>query len=167
MEHSIDPADGVEPVETMEPGIRFKGEIIIEPKKNALEEAKKYHTGLIMWTDGLKLDHGRVGAAVCWREKALDLWKEKSVFLGKIKEILDAELWGISNALDITAKETSNAKDVPITIFCDSQKALRAIEHSPYHKENRFLRGLIYGKVKSLKVTDIMLPFGGSLAIQA
>ena len=77
---------------------------------------------------------------VCWREKALDLWKEKSVFLGKNKEILDAELWAISNALGM---ETLNAKDVPITIFCDSQKAVRAIEHSPYHKENRFLRGLI------------------------
>ena len=106
--HSIDPADGVEPVETMEPGIRFKGEIIIEPKKEALEEAKKNCTGLVMWTDGSKLDHGRFGDAVCWRESPIDLWKEKSVFLGKNKEVLDAELWAISNALDIAAKKTSN-----------------------------------------------------------
>ena len=117
-----------------------------QTRPNALEEAKKNRTGLVMWTDGSKLDHGRVGAAVCWKESPIDLWKEKSVFLGKNKEVLDAELWAISNALDIAAKKTSNDKGVPITIFCDSQKALRAIENSPYHKETRFLRSLIYEK---------------------
>ena len=37
--HSIDPADGVEPVEDMEVH-RFTGEIVIQPKKEAFEEAK-------------------------------------------------------------------------------------------------------------------------------
>ena len=69
--------------------------------------------------------------------------------MGENKEILDAEQWAISNALDIAAKKTLNAKDIPITIFCDSQKVLRAIEHSSYHKENRFFRGLITKKLKS------------------
>ncbi len=63
IEHSIDPADGVEPVDTMEVN-RFTGKIVIQPKKEALEEAKKYRTGLVMWIDESKLDHGRVGAAV-------------------------------------------------------------------------------------------------------
>ena len=72
-EHAIDPADGVEPVEIMEVD-RFSGKIVIQPKKNALEEARKYRAGLVMWTDGSKLDHGtgRVGAAICWKEKTLD-----------------------------------------------------------------------------------------------
>ncbi len=120
-------------------------------KKEALEEAKKYRTGLVMWTDGSKLDHGRAGAAVCWREKALDSWKEKSVFLGKNKEVLDAELWAISDALDIAAKKTLNITKVPVTVFCDSQEALRVIEHPPLHKRNRFLRGSIYEKTKRLE----------------
>ena len=72
-----------------------------------------------MWTDGSKLENGRVGAAVCWKEKGLSLWKEKGIFLGNNKEILDAELWAISNALDIAAKKTLNTKGIPITIFCD------------------------------------------------
>lgn len=87
IEQSIDPADGLEPVETIEPGIRFKGEIIIEPKERAIEEAKKYGSGLFMWTDQSKLENGWTGAAVCWREKGFDLWKEKGVFLGENKEI--------------------------------------------------------------------------------
>ena len=80
---------------------------------------------------------------------------KKRVSSGKKKEILDgelyAELWAFSNALDIAVEKTLNAKDVPITIFCDSQKALRAIEHSPYHKENRFLRSLIYEKAEKFE----------------
>lgn len=42
-------------------------EIIIELKEKALEEAKKYYAGLVMWTDGLKFENGWVGAAVCWK----------------------------------------------------------------------------------------------------
>ena len=39
----------------------------------------------------------------------------------------------------------------PVTIFCDSQEALRVIEHPPSHKRNRFLRGSIYEKTKRLE----------------
>ncbi len=151
-EHAIEPADGVEPVEIMEVD-RLSGKIVIQPKKNAFEDARKYRTGLVMWTDGSKLDHGtgRVGAAICWKEKTLDSWKEKSIFLSKNKEILDAELWVILEALDIVAKETQNMTNAPVTIFCEPQEALRAIEHLPSHKRNRFLRGSIYEKTKKLE----------------
>lgn len=114
VEHSIDPAEGVEPVEMMEPGNVFTGDIVIECKKQALQEAKKYGAGLVLWTDGSKLDQ-----AVCWKDKKLDKWKDKSVFLGKNKEILDAELWAVLEALDIARKETLNAKNAPLTILCD------------------------------------------------
>lgn len=52
------------------------------------------------------------------------------MFLGKNKEILDAELWAISEALDI-AKKTNNMGNIPMTIFCDSQRALKAIALAP------------------------------------
>ena len=151
IEHSIDPADGVEPVEVIKSGTCFEGKVIVKGKKEALHEATRYRAGLVMWTDGSKLDNGNSGAAVCWRDKRLDRWKQKSVFLGKNKEILDAELWAISDALVIAIRETSNANNTPITIFCDSQKALQAIQHPPSHKENRFLRGQIYHKAKKLQ----------------
>lgn len=74
----------------------------------------------------------------------------KSVFLGKNKEILDAELWAISDALDAAIRETSNANSTLITIFSDSQKALKVIQHPFSHKENRFLREQIYHKAGKL-----------------
>ena len=104
-----------------------------------------------MWTDGSKLDQGNTGAAVCWKDKKLDRWKNKSVYLGKNKGILDAELWAILEALIVATKETRNAKGTPITIFCDSQKALTAIQHTPSQRENRYLRGLIYDKARELQ----------------
>ena len=156
IDHSIDPADGVEPVEDIEPGTCFQGEITIKCKKQALKEATRYQAGFVIWTDGSKLDNGSCGAAICWRDKRLNKWKQKSVFFGKNKEILDAELWAVSDALDTAIRETSNADNTPIIIVCDSQKALKAIQHSSSHNENRFLRGQIYNKAKNSKVMDML-----------
>lgn len=102
--------------------------------------------GLMLWTDGLKLDQSQVAAAVCWKEKSTAKWKEKSVFLGKNKEILDAELWAISQALDNALKIAKPG--TPITILSDSQKALRAIALPVTSQENRFLRSLVYEKAE-------------------
>ena len=66
--------------------------------------------------------------------------EKKSIFLGRNKEVLD-----------IAAKETKNITNAPVTIFCDSQEALRTIEHPPSHRNNRFLRGSIYEKTKKLE----------------
>lgn len=76
--YSIDPADGVEPVPNPGLDIKFSGDIIIEAKKKALGEAKKYHTGHIIWVDGSKLSQGNAGAAACWKDK-------KSQQMGKQK----------------------------------------------------------------------------------
>lgn len=109
-EHPIDPATGVEPVPVIGPDLHFKNEVIIGHKEQALKEDEKYRTGLTLWTDGSKLDQGCAGAAVSWKDKRLNHWKEKSVFLRKNKEILDAELWAISEALVIATKEMQNSK---------------------------------------------------------
>lgn len=53
-------------------------------------------------------------------------WKEQSVFLGKNKKVLDAELWAILKGLEIALK-ILHKRDTPVTIFCDSQKALKVI----------------------------------------
>lgn len=69
--------------------------------------------------------------------------------------MLDAELWAVLEALDIARKETLNAKNAPITIFCDSQKAIKAIEHPFIYQGNRFLRNSIYKRPKSSSITAI------------
>lgn len=60
---------------------KFEVQVVIEPTKDA-EKAKRDCRGLVLWTDGSKLDQGNVGAAVCWKEKISNQWKEQSVFLG-------------------------------------------------------------------------------------
>lgn len=85
--NSIDPADGIEPVEAFGPASGFSGSIIIDEKK-ALQQAKKCQTGTLMWPDGSKLDQGNVGAAVCWKDRDLNSWKNTSTFLGKNKKFL-------------------------------------------------------------------------------
>ena len=92
IDHSIDPAEGVEPVTKLTFHSSLKPDIIVKGKREAIEEAKKDKAGLVLWTDGSKLDQGHAAAAVCWEDKPAGEWKEKSIFLGKNKEILDAEL---------------------------------------------------------------------------
>lgn len=92
---------------------------------------------MVLWTDGSKLEQSHIAAAVCWEDKTAGQWKEKGMFLGKYKEILDAELWAILEALDI-AKKTTNIGNMPITIFCDLQRALKAIVLPPTYQEIRF-----------------------------
>lgn len=48
----------------MELGNIFTGDIIIQHKKKAFHEAQKYRTGLVLWTDGSKLDNGNFGSTV-------------------------------------------------------------------------------------------------------
>lgn len=59
------------------------------------------------------------------------------MFLGENK------LWAVSKALDI-AKKRVNMLKRPVTIFCDLQKALKAIALPPTCQGNRVLQGLIY-----------------------
>ncbi len=87
-----DPAEGVEPVTKLDPYNALQPEVIIKSKKEAIEEARKDNQGLVLWTDASKLNQGQTAAAVSWEDKSITKWKERSIFLGKNKEILDAEL---------------------------------------------------------------------------
>ncbi len=79
VDHSIDPADGVEPVKKMRSGKSFKADVIVRCKKRALEEARRNQQRLVLWTDGSKLDQDQVAAAVCWEDNLTARWKEKSI----------------------------------------------------------------------------------------
>ena len=148
LDHSIDPADGVEPVKKL--GTSFPGKIIVDCKMQAVREARKNHAGLTLWTDGSKLTNGRCRAAIYWKNKKSN-WTQKSVFLDKNKETLDAELWAIMEVFEIAMRETSAINNTVITIFYDSQKAFIAIRQPPSQKENRFLRGQIGYRAEKLK----------------
>ncbi len=158
VDHSVDPVERVEPVEKVASNSFFTTKVIIKNRNEALEGAKKDRTGLIFWTDGSKLDQGHAAAALCWKDKPAGQWREKSVFLGKNKEVLDAELWAVSETLDI-AKKRINIVNKLVTIFCDSQKAFKAIVLSLTYQGNRFLQGLIYQKAQELQQNGYPITF--------
>jgi hypothetical protein len=53
------------------------------------------------------------------------VWKEKALPLGKTKEVFDAELYGIQEALKLAYREHSIRILSKVTIFSDSQAALK------------------------------------------
>ena len=122
-------AEGVEPVIQFKPA-EFSGRIIIQEPKLAIKEAKADLSDLILCSDGSKLQSGGAEAAVVWRNCLLHGWNTCKISLGKNKEILDAELWGISEALKIALKESTLRKARKITIYSDSQMALKQLQGS-------------------------------------
>lgn len=93
--YSIDPADGVEPISETSTAT-FSGKIVAEEKNQAIGRAKTETANFVLWCDGSKRDEGGAGAAVVWKENAINgRWPERRVSLGKNKEIIDAEMWGI------------------------------------------------------------------------
>ena len=147
----MDPAEGIEPVENSGAATPFPGEIVIETKKKAIEQAKRQQVGTVFWTDGSRLDTDNIGAAVTWKDKNVDKWKEMSVFFGKNKEILDAELWAISMALEAARRETRQNLEAPITVFTDSREALATLQQISPCSSSPFLRDLIRQMTLDLK----------------
>ena len=147
---SIDPAEGVEPI-SARPAQVFPGKIFIEEKSRATDIAKSSHADLNFWCDGSKLDQGGAGAAVVWKENRDDnLWTTQKVSLGKNKEILDAEIWGISEAIKIAEKKCMKFQQpLAISIFCDSQTAINQLRIMD-NKACQALKVQIYQKVEQM-----------------
>ena len=83
---AVDPAYGVEPIErSWQLNTDLPLQIVLEPKREAIQEAKRNRNGIVFWTDESRLDEGKVGAAVVWFDRRLDKWQEKRRFLSKIK----------------------------------------------------------------------------------
>jgi hypothetical protein len=103
---------------------RLRGQVIIQDKEQALEEARKEREGLVLWTDESRKEDEWTGCAVVWKEGR---WNKRRVHFGRQKEALDAEMYVMSEAVKI-ADEISRNKEVRrVTIFMDSQATLRRI----------------------------------------
>lgn len=119
-------------------------QIVIQLKREAIQEAKKNRDGIVLWTDGSRLDFGKVGAAVVWFDKWLDKWQEKRRFLGEHKDSFDAELWSISDALVLGTKKTRNTGPTTVTVFTNSQAAISKIFDSKTKVGRDAVRNLVY-----------------------
>ena len=134
----IDPAYGVEPVIHQKP-TEFPGKIIIQEAKTAISEAKNDTSTLALWSDGSKVESGGAGAAVVWKNLSSHRWEVRKITLGKNKEILDAELWGISQALKIALYEITPQKASRITVYSDAQTAIKQLQ-ATNNKEGQALK---------------------------
>ena len=99
--------------------------IVISLTKRALEETRESRLDLVLWSDESRLEHEEVEVAAAWRQKSI--WQTCKTSLEKSKEIFDAKLWEISDALKVALNIARNQK--AIIIFLDSQAAIKKIRN--------------------------------------
>jgi hypothetical protein len=89
--------------------------IRVLPREEALIAAREQCLGLSLWSDGSRLDNGRVGARIAWQ--ALGVWHTHGIPLGIGKEVFDAKLIGACEALELALKSQERG---PIIVLLDS-----------------------------------------------
>ena len=102
---------------------RFGGRFVVEKKEEALRTAKEWDQPDTVWTDGSRQEDGAVGAACAWRSREGE-WTGRRFQLGRNKEVFDAEVFAVWQAL--RALEQRNERDCEYTIFVDSTSAIVA-----------------------------------------
>ena len=142
----MDPAEGIETIRQMTP-VSFPGTVIISSKEQALEEANTSRRGQVIWSDGSRLEDGRIGSAAVCRSTS-GIWTAKKSALSDKKEVFNAELWGIHLALQLTNKSYERYKE--ITVFSDSQKAIQRTEHQS-NTPGQMITSLIHERTRSLR----------------
>ena len=114
--------------ETVEPqewgtGKAFPGQIVIDSRVQALEIAKSWTADNTLRTDGSRLECGRVGAACAWTTP--QGWTGQHFHLGSNKEVFDAEVFAIYQALRVIDQRQETGRNY--TIFVDSTSAIERI----------------------------------------
>jgi ribonuclease HI len=122
----------------------FPGRIMPDrTEKEALARAVGWkESECTAWTDGSRLDDGRVGCSVVWaveevtevveegweeRTSRSSHWDGQAFHLGNNKEVFDAELYAILQAVIRFGKRREYNKEY--TIFADAQAALQRCEN--------------------------------------
>jgi ribonuclease HI len=75
-----------------------------------------------VWTDGSRLEDGRVGCSMVWEEEE-GRWNGQAFHLGTNKEVFDAELYAIFRAMVRFAQRKESHRHY--TIFADARAALQ------------------------------------------
>ncbi|KAA8892857.1 hypothetical protein FN846DRAFT_1008696 [Sphaerosporella brunnea] len=109
-------------------GERTRGTIIVEEKGVALHSATYVDESdaTMLWTDGSRVDGGHVGAAVAWYSKEAEDYVGDRWYLGNNKEVFDAELFAVVQAIKIAAKREQIIND-KVVVWTDSQATLTRI----------------------------------------
>jgi hypothetical protein len=124
---NINSRHGIEPIERTNDTVR--GTVNIQNRQTATETAQDASTqpGNI-FTDGSRLESGYVGGSVVWKT-ATGEWKRHRYHLGNRKEIFDAELFALSEALKQANRHLIGLNHT-VRIFSDSASAPDRIQTS-------------------------------------
>ena len=87
----------------------------------AKETAQNWRRTGTVWTDGSRLDSGAVGAACAWQTE--EGWTGRRFHLGTNKEVFDAEVYAIYQALRVFEERGQTGRKY--TVFSDCQPAIR------------------------------------------
>jgi ribonuclease HI len=99
----------------------FEVGLIQEEREEAKREAERERPGLVMFTDGSRLESEAAGYAVAWRNG--QTWEGIKTHMGFNQEAYDAECAALARALETAAKSVPTPSQV--TIFTDAQAAIR------------------------------------------
>ena len=125
---------------------RFPGQIVVDTRVGALDTARTWTKGrYTFWTDGSRLDSGKVGAACVWGHP--EEWSGQRFHLGTNKEVFDAEVYTIYQALHIAAQRQESGRRY--SIFADSTAAISRIQSDNIGPGQAFT-------VAAIKVTHIL-----------
>jgi hypothetical protein len=113
--------DRTETTTLLEEPEALDAETISEDEKTAKPEAEHTRPGLTMFTDGSRLENGKVGYAVVWQKGRS--WVGVKNHMGDNQEAYDAECAALARALEEAAKRQTVPQRV--TIFTDAQSAIR------------------------------------------
>lgn len=107
----------------------LRGKATAEKKDDALEVAREWQDQPdTVWADGSRLESEAVGAAVAFRCR--EGWVKRGIYLGKNKEVFDAEAFAIMRAARLLAERGERGRSY--TVFSDSRAAIsRHVRPSP------------------------------------
>ena len=91
----------------------FQGEVIVEQKEDTLRVAQEWRDlERTVWTDGSRLEDGRVGAAWAWWQGGE--WRGDGSFLGTNKEVFDAEVYALLRAIRLLSDREETGADYTV-----------------------------------------------------
>jgi len=96
-------------------------ELIEQEEDEAKKAAEKERQGLVMFTDGSRMEDGAAGYAVAWKNG--QTWKGIKTHMGYNQEAYDAECAALARALEEASRR--NMPPERVTIFSDAQAAIR------------------------------------------
>lgn len=113
-------------VQTWEELKEIRAEVIVDRRDEALKTAGEWrdYQGTV-WVDGSRLEIGAVGASIAFKEE--DRWVRRGTYLGKNREVFDAEVFAILMALNLLVSRDERGQRY--TVFSDSQAAIARVQH--------------------------------------